>query len=75
MVKHTNKKTSKWKQRLLAAAAVAAVGGSIAGGIVYWEFFRKDPAFVEQKRQSDQLQGALDDVFAEHQFDETKPTN
>jgi hypothetical protein len=58
-------KKTKWRRRLAVALAGLVLTGSVGLGVVYWQYFRKDPAFLEEKRQSDQTQQELDDLFAD----------
>jgi len=55
----------KWAKRLAVALAGLALLGSVGAGVVYWQYFRKDPQFLEEKRQSDQVQQEIDDLFAD----------
>jgi type II secretory pathway component PulL len=65
----TNRK--KWRRRLAVALGGLVLASSVGVGVVYWQYFRKDPAFLEEKRQSDQTQQELDDLFADELPDES----
>ena len=54
-----------WRRRLAIATLGAVLAGSLGGGFVYWQYFRKDPQFLEDKRQGDVVQHELDDLFAD----------
>lgn len=59
----TNKR--KWRKRVAVALSGLVLMGSVGAGVVYWQYFRKDPAFLEEKKQSDQTQQELDDLFSD----------
>jgi antirestriction protein ArdC len=61
----TNTKKRSWRRRLAVALGGLVLMGSVGVGVVYWQYFRKDPAFLEEKRQSDQTQQELDEMFAD----------
>lgn len=54
-----------WTRKLAVALGGLALLGSVGAGVVYWQYFRKDPQFLEEKRQSDQVQQEIDDLFAD----------
>ena len=58
-------KPRRWRRRLAASLSGLLIAGSVGAGVIYWQYFRKDPQFLEEKRQSDQVQGELDELFAD----------
>ena len=54
-------KNKHWPLALLGAATLA---GAIGAGIVYWQYFRTDPEFIEAKQRSEETQQELDGLFA-----------
>ena len=67
-----NKKN--WRVRLAVALSGLVLMGSVGAGVVYWQYFRKDPQFLEEKRQSDQTQQELDDLFSDELAEEPAGT-
>ena len=59
--------TQKRSRIRIAAAMLGGMFlfGSAGAGVMYWQFFRKDPQFLKQKAQSDETQKTLDDIFDE----------
>jgi len=54
-----------WKRLLLATLGGLVLVGAVGAGVVYWQYFRKDPQFVEEKRESEQMQAEIDGLFEE----------
>lgn len=59
----TNNRKKLWI--LAASLGGLLLLGSIGAGVVYWQYFRKDPQFLEEQRQSEQLQQEIDELFAD----------
>ena len=63
-----SQKRPRSRLRIVAAVLGAMLlVGSAGAGVVYWQMFRKDPRFLEQKAESDRTQHALDNIFDEEQ--------
>ena len=60
----------RWRRRLAAALGGLVILGSVGVGVVWWQYFRKDPQFLEEKERTDQVQKELDDLFADEDLDE-----
>ena len=63
---------SKRNKRRRFRTAAAVLGGmfligTAGAGVMYWQLFRKDPHFLEQKAESDRTQQTLNDIFDENE--------
>ena len=57
------KKKTNWRKRLFVALGALVLFGVVGVGTIYWQYFRKDPQFLEEKKQSDAVQNELDGLF------------
>ena len=58
-------KNRRWMRIAAAMLGGMLLLGSAGATVIYWQYFRKDPQFLEDKARSDQTQTNLDDIFDE----------